>query len=613
MKIKDRTIKILIFSLGIAIAYLLHDKVQLPYIEHTRIISVLAKLQYNPQNNILRFLLFLVLPSLLLVFYNLLKLKSLAKIEKEKLVQPQVKSKPLNIKKSIKILLFSLLLIFFFMMLANFYNYDQFDHFHEGEALGISTYTLHGKVPFQDFYPSHGMIRDSFIPILGFRLLGRYISSFRIIEAALYFLTFVSALIFFVLLFKGNYIIVEILAIFILLYHIVFSMLIKATMLFVHSDMLIFFFLIILISLKRQDSHQFNFKSLILSFLLGFITSFSYIYSFERGVYLSIILPIVIFMIFLFFDYKTTDKLKFLPGIFTGLITGMVLLGFSLSWNFTGFFDFVFNKYPGYGPLLYGKVLRVDNWLFLLVFTLFALNLFLLVDLLFIHFKRKKIREFFYAYFLEIILFITSVFTMGNFILRSDPEHLSYSCYFIFFSFFLILYKLLFLKTKFLFSKKTLYVLTPILLLITLFMFGNALDKGLLHKTFPYGIKDGELLTESYKETVDFIEGNLEEDELFVTLTNEPSWYYLVNKPCPIKFPDASFGATPSFQRGMIKDFKSNNVKLVLFKNNNPIYNFDEIENRERLPILYSYIEKEYTFFKEVYDNEIWIKKEKRD
>ncbi len=92
-------------------------------------------------------------------------------------------------------------------------------------------------------------------------------------------------------------------------------------------------------------------------------------------------------------------------------------------------------------------------------------------------------------------------------------------------------------------------------------------------------------------------------------MTNDASWYYLTDRPCPTRF-QIVWLATPRFyQNEVIRDLETKKVKYILYKNDAIWMNIDGIPNEKKLPILVKHIEDNYVFFREIHKNQIWARK----
>ena len=126
---------------------------------------------------------------------------------------------------------------------------------------------------------------------------------------------------------------------------------------------------------------------------------------------------------------------------------------------------------------------------------------------------------------------------------------------------------------------------------------------------FPVHVQDKDLMRTDYIETSQFLKENLKENESFVTLTSEASWYYFVDKPSPIKYPVIWYAFTKN-QRDIIANQLATkaNIKYVV-TNNNWTSTFDYVPNETRFPEVYSVLNAQYVPYIGFGQQTIWIRK----
>lgn len=105
------------------------------------------------------------------------------------------------------------------------------------------------------------------------------------------------------------------------------------------------------------------------------------------------------------------------------------------------------------------------------------------------------------------------------------------------------------------------------------------------------------------------MKANLGDDEEFLTLTSEASWYYFLNKPCPIRFGVIYQAMPPFYQEGIVSSLKKGSVKFVLYRNDHWANEVDGFGLEGRIPLVVKYIEDNFVIHKKIDHNEIWIKK----
>ena len=93
-----------------------------------------------------------------------------------------------------------------------------------------------------------------------------------------------------------------------------------------------------------------------------------------------------------------------------------------------------------------------------------------------------------------------------------------------------------------------------------------------------------------HHRAISFLRENLNENEEFLTMTSEASWYYFVNKACPIRF-QVIYHAMPYFyQNEIVSDLENSNVKFIIYRNDHWANTVDGFDNEVRLPIVTEYV-----------------------
>jgi hypothetical protein len=317
---------------------------------------------------------------------------------------------------------------------------------------------------------------------------------------------------------------------------------------------------------------------------------------------------------FFFFKKKGITKLYIISSVF-GLVTACLLLGIMLRGDFSYFFRFVFLEIPRYKELMDGLIYPFDKPEFLFPVAIIALNLFwisynLLSDLFESNNIVSSISGYIKTHLVEICLFIMSVFFFRSALGRSDLNHVIYSSII---SYILVIYIFIkhflhpFLRKKIVLNHFIHLVTITTIVLLTFAGVYRICASAIIQNNFPYNQPDSDFIPNNYKKTIAFINKNLSEDESFFTMTSEAIWYYYINKPSPTKFAVIWFAAPHFYQDQVVKELKTNNVKLILYKNEFWSNAIDGITSQDRLPIIDNYIKSNYSFFKKIDDNELWI------
>ena len=613
-----------IYVTGISIALFISAKIAvLPFSNPWGVVGLLTQANYNPANDIIKFITIITLPSIILIisFFTIVKnqkkvinTKKIAKINSEDL---SFKSKQMGRNK-----LFFLSIIYVLIMALNISTYHanrkHVDSFHEGESLGTAISYMADMTPYKEIIFVHGLFQDPLRSVIAFELFGKSIGSARTLESIVKILSFILLFILLLKLFQQNY----------LYAHITFIILIFASLssyfhlpqllLIPPRDITTFLFIISFLSLNKfitSDAPLSTAKFTLVVFLFSFIPLASFSYSIDRGFYLFATFLLFSPVMFLFFMKKGFAKYYIMSSVF-GLFSAVALLGFLLKWDFSAFIKFVFLEMPKYKELMDGKKYQFYDMKFLFPVTIIALNAYLIIyNLLNKLFKRNNILssllEYLKTHLIEICFLVMSIFFFRSALGRSDWEHVIYSSAL---SYILVIY--IFIKHYFHIFLQEKRFLNNILIsftivsvsLLTTAGFYRIYNHELLEKNFPYNKDDSDFIPDNYKNTITFIKNNLGENDRFFTMTSEAIWYYYINKPSPSKFPVVWFAMPYFYQEQVVRDLKKNNVKLVLYKNKHWANAIDGFTNQERLPIICNYIRNNYSIFKIIDENELWIK-----
>ena len=264
---------------------------------------------------------------------------------------------------------------------------------------------------------------------------------------------------------------------------------------------------------------------------------------------------------------------------------------------------------------MYGIVFPIQKIEYFIVCIVYALNLYYIIFSLIVTLEKDhdllkiKLKIFFKNHFIELYLFVLSLFFFKSALGRSDGTHLVYSSII---SLILFLYIYLrFIFEKLLTSCKSTKIMNSGIIFICtiiLIMGYKIIKENKLLTNFPLNKNDSHLIPENYKSTIKFLKENLKDNEFFFTFTNEGTWYYFLNQPCPSRFIQVGHAVLENFQKEIINDLKTKNIKYILLRNKNIANYIDGFSNEEKLPHVIHYIKKEYQFHIKIDDNEIWTK-----
>jgi hypothetical protein len=605
----------LVFVLSFGVGLYVHDKVTLPFSNPWDIIGLLTLLEYNPSNDIIGFLLLITLPSVVLIlcclngFTRNLCVWGASSTPEHRDIR--------NATGALRVFTFLLVFAALFIRAGNTYRVHPLDTFHEGETLGPAIDYLNGKVPYKDSVFIHGAFQDPLRSVLAFRLFGQSIAALRTLGSLLSIVTLVLLFLTLYSLYSKNvYYTTFALIFFLMIQH---TRPFGATCYISYIDIPFLVFILVAIQLYkyiRFDPVNINrTKIRILLFLFTFVPTLSFANSVDRGFFLCTAATIYSVAIYLFFLRESDNKSIF--PLLGGYVAGIIGTGFAIKWAYYDFFQYVSILFR-YEPLMNGLVYPFEDVRFLAPVIFFSLTFYWLTHRFLSYEDSKqrgclaKVKEFYTEYFMEILLLLLSVFYFRRALGRADAGHLSVVLFpiVILGTYVVIKHYLspVLARTKGEYRVSSTAALSFLILFLLVLAFNPRANWGKWYK-LPTGLPDSAFIPENYSETISFLKKNLGANEQFLTMTSEASWYYFVNKPCPIRFA-VIYHAMPKFyQREIVQDLERSNVKFVLYKNSHWSNAVDGFGIEDRLPSVVKYIKDNYVFFNMIDDNEIWIRK----
>lgn len=607
-----------LFGLGIAIGFACWNKIILPYHNPWHVVGPVMVTEYNPSNNLVRFLFLLSMPVvLLLISYLACPGKLRDRIFRP--ADPQIA----GTKGRMRHLLLIALVLLATLAAINSPTevaWGPLDTLHEGESLGASVSYMHGQAPYKDFVVPHGMGQDPLRSVVAFKLFGRSIGAVRTLYSILKILDFILLGLVVLMALGGSY-----------LWALTALALFAAPMfwsfknadfqvvclgLFSVRELTSFAFLIAFIAFKNRISKQpVRLASLLVGgFLCAFIPFASTGYSADRGAYHFIAFVPISLILYLAYLRTSRYRIHYAASSALGALAGVLLLNMLTRGNLPAFIKHTYLIEPRYFGLLNGFIFPVKHFRWDGVLILVAANAFWVTLKLVQELRAGKgIRDFADKYFPEFALLILSVLVSSSGVARPDWIHMATGAVPSYMLTAVILSKhylpRLFPGT----AVRTGYACILAIGLLGWSVYGihQASSEGLVGENFPLSVSDVELVPANYWPTVEFLKESLAADESFFTLTSEGVWYYLVDKPCPTRFSDVFYAATDFYQREMVEDLKRNKVKFIIYNNDCWTNLIDGIPTEARLPIVLDYINKNYEFITLVDDNEIWRIKER--
>ena len=613
----------LLFGCAFGVAFSLRELLSLPYSNPWGVLGPMALTKQNPDNNIVRFLFIVVLPSLLLLVVS-----CFSGLRKRLGAEPGETAEfpaPAGDKTWMRVLLWLAVIAVVVVAAGNYYAYHStssfFDEFHEGETLGAAIDYLKGRVPFRDTIFVHGVFQDPLRSVVAFKLFGKSIASVRTFESLMQILNLLlfSISVFFLF---GRKIYYSALALAILLIIVLVSPL-HLSFMIITRDLCLWLFIIVAVllishirnSITKEPSGSENAKGRILFFLFGFIPMLALVHSVERGFFLLAASLTNGALIYLFYFHKKDWKAVLFHGL--GYAIGLLVLGASIRWAYFDFFLYNVIIMPKYKGLLDAYFYPFERTRYLLP-VIFIAGMLWFLALRFVKSMQSsegslavRLKSFYVRYFMEIVFTMVSVFYFRAPLGRADIVHVRYVAAPIFIGGVFILmrhYLVPILVRKGWVSGKVLGAVAGAMLVLLVALYTPDINWKELY-AFPAGTPDEKIVSPGDMEVAAYLKANLKEDEYFLTMTNEATWYYLVDKASPTRFQIVWLALPYFFQDEIVADMKRKNVKFVLYENGKIWMKIDGISNERRLPILVNYIKSEYVPYKKIKNSEIWIRR----
>lgn len=623
-KSKKNVVLLAVFALGIGLGVLLWNLIKLPYHNSWGITGPLTFIKYNPLNTQVRFVVLIVLPALLLAIAYLLNVggfRNVSFIEDSSELEPDLSEKTTRAKTWF----FAIVLVLFAVLIALPVQLSTFDTFHDGESLGPAINYNLGQVPYKDVNFFHGLYEDPLRSVLAFKLFGKSIGATKTMQSVNKLVVFLLLTFLLYKLFQGNFL--YCFTAFILFLTLQgLSVLTAPRNLFLiipPRAMTMVAFSLTVVYLREFIKREMTSRRrlFVICFFFSFIGVASFAYSIDMGLYLFVAYLILAIVLYVFIFHRSPLRITYLASSLLGPGLAVVLLGFLLRWDFGAFFRFTFWYIPKYKELADGYLYPLRSYQGFSVPLLIACSTFWVVykgiQTLRANAKiRDAVRDFLRQYLIEFTLLVLAIFSYRSALGRAGQSHFAYSALFTYLLTTYILIKYYFhrmLNSDVAVTsgvKKVFVCAVAVLVLVSsIQLVRGVVTKNTLAENFPLRTKDSQFVPTKWKAAIRFLKKNLGKDESFVTMTNEASWYYLVDRPSPTRF-QVVMGAMPYFyQRDLVNDIKNKNVKFIIYKNQNWFNHIDEIPNEKRLPIVYKYINSSFEPYRLFGDNEIWVNK----
>ncbi len=325
---------------------------------------------------------------------------------------------------------------------------------------------------------------------------------------------------------------------------------------------------------KRILKNESYSHSIFLLFFLG-LASFSY--SGDRGLY--ILLSSICLFGGLFF-YSMRRKSDLLLAVL-GILSGVIFLGVTINWAFYDYFLYFFFEMPRFKGLRSGLYFDYTST-FIIPILILSFSMFWSIRFILYQYKKESNHKIIFLNNLVLIyLCLLSFLSSYSIVSRMDITRLSKNLIPLF-----ILVTFILLK----YIKKT-----PVLVLTYLscgVFFIKYLPSVDFNKLYSFSrFDDSQIVPKAYQEVSDHLKSTLKLDETFITFTNDGFWYYLVDRPSPIRFQLIYNATITKYQDEVINDLNNKNINYVIVGKGGGHWNYDGISMKVRVSKVWNYIE----------------------
>lgn len=624
---------LLLLAMGAGVGYLVWDAIRLPFHNPWNVVGPLTRDEFNPANNIVRFLVFITLPFVLMGLVAAFRVSAINRQLFEPIFPPigipGEKSHGLRRGLIVLTVCFAGLMSLY---VPTYHASKEFDTFHEGESLGTAVSLEHGMAPYRDVIFVHGVIQDPVRSLVAFRLFGRSIGAQRALESLVKVSAWMAVAGFVLAFFRYNgvYTVPMLAALFLLqleapeffyrhLANRVYADLLRCLVLLPPRDVLLFLFLVVVALIKNlgeRTSPPRASSVAILNAALGFLAAGSFAYSIDRGFYLTsaylFVAPSLYLLYFRRTPFRWIAPLSAAAGIALGLVALIILIEGAVG----PFIDFTFLKMPRYKELMDGRVYDITFPPRLGVALVFAFNCMWigsrLLQLRWLGLGwRNALGRFGRNYLVELCMLLLSICTFRSALGRSDWEHVVYSSMMAYLLFFTIALKWMAppLLARWNEALGVRYGVLGVVGFGCVAAAFGAVRLDLFDTNFPLHTRDEELVPPEYLEVATYLKEHLGPRELVFALTSEASWYYLLDRPAPTRFPVVWFATPDFYQREVVEDLKNAPVKYLIYKGH--YWDIDLIPHEERYPILMPYLAEAFEYDRTIAGIELWKRRER--
>ncbi|MFZ2663850.1 MAG: hypothetical protein WAX66_00595, partial [Patescibacteria group bacterium] len=394
-----------VLGLSVVIGYflstLLWNHISLPFSNPYLASGKLAQIEFNPVNNYIRFIIFVLMPVLVfalsLLVPSVKKLvlnvfSSLGKDTESSNANGVNQAKASFLSEKFLIITLSLLVLFPCLVFAQEdFTTSGFDIFHEGEQITPAFNHINGKGTWSGTLFVHGAFYDMFTAVLGWKLFGvNSIGAYRITVELLKILVPVGlALLLFAIWrsFKDKTKDTSSLLVQTILFFYLVSLRIQN---FDRRDVPLLFGMFFLIMALNK-------RSRVLYFVAGLFSSISAFYSLDMGIYFTALVILFVPVVALIKVYKPKDLATYSAYLFSGVIFGWVvfysLVGHKEFLSFISNFGYFYKVKDLIDSYVYPFPSLLKSFRFTLPLILLSLNVLIYAVLFFFVYIKGRYKN----------------------------------------------------------------------------------------------------------------------------------------------------------------------------------------------------------------------------
>ncbi len=582
--------------LGYFISQGLWNTITLPFSNLYLASGKLAQIGFNPTNNLLRWVVFVIFPSVVfLIFYSI--------FGKSLFIKNPVNNESRSLGKYIAAVIVLMVLVPCLVFVGKDLTTANFDIFHEGEQITPAlNYLTSGGIWNRTLFV-HGALYDVFTAFIGWKLFGvNSIGAYRM------------ALDLFKLLVPFSLVLVLL-----SVWHVM-----KKTQIAGLAVILMALFYLGTWRIQNIDRREaplllglslllwaFSKRNRLLYFCSGLLSAVSFFYSVDTGVYYTVLLMVFPIIVAAFKVHTSKEILHDIIYIYTGVVLGFLL--FYILVGHVEFLAFISNLlyFTRTKDLIDSFVYPFPNIITSFRFTLplliSALNLLVYVILfLFLYLKNPEAKN---MGIVHTTLTFISLLHYRSALGRVDLTHIEVNSGLIFLllGFNAALITMLFFPHKF--GKTVIKVSVMLIVILSVYMARQIPPSNL----FTFVSRAKVFLHEDSLSYVnkDRVEGIRELRQIFskekcvLSLTSEAAMPYLLNKPSCGPLYISYFASAEPVRSRFLDDIKAYRPKYLLFSTKSWTQDMDGISNEYRFPGVMKYVENNYSFYKLVAD--YWV------